>query len=38
MFNNLRRPENTQVTLDFVVERVDSGKTIFDGAPWKNQL
>lgn len=29
MVTNLRRPENPQVRLDFVAERVDSGETIF---------
>jgi hypothetical protein len=29
MVNNLRRPDNTKVDLDFMAERVDSGETIF---------
>ena len=29
MVNNLRRPDNSKVDLDFVAERVTSGETIF---------
>ena len=29
MVNNLHRPDNPKVNLDFVVERVGSGETIF---------
>ena len=29
MVNNLRRPDNPEVDLDFVAERVGSGETIF---------
>ena len=29
MVNNLRRPDNPKVDLDFVAERVSSGETIF---------